>query len=460
MTESDFRDQLGRIRQRIQQKKESTTKLTELFEGRHEERRKGLRKFSAAVRELEKDKRIIGVVSAHFDIIPQEQVDRVEESYPVTASSMFGVSGRMIKGVYGPRMQESAQSLSENILNWEFILSVLILDLCKSESLEEDGFPEILEAIKNNPVLSEIKILVREIQDADFEKIAFADHKKRGAGHKYCRARIDELIQLITVPVLERKIFVRIFKTYLDNHANPSSVGVNIMLKKEKSVDRTVRAAMKLKNKKERAKSIDSIVDNLLGANRVNKAIQVVSSIKGKWEMAKPLTNLVNKLLNPKRKDIDSLIQKDQIDEAIIMADSINNPEEKDKVFQRIVSGLAMHKKVDKALEVIKMMQDSDTKDFALSSMVSGLVAREDFFEAMKVVVMIEDPGFREDAQSYIVRGLLESKSFKEVIAFVEQIEDRAERTHAAKVILSSVRSNHDQEKVEEVCSKFELVSK
>jgi len=463
MAENDFRDQLGRIRQRIQQKQDSATQLTELFEERREEldkRRKGLRKFSAAVRELEKDKRVIGAVSAHFDIIPQEQIDRVEETYPLTASSLFSVSEKVIKGVFGPRLQASGQSLSEDILCWESLITLLILYVCKPESRDKNTIPEILEAIEDHPVISEVKLLVTEMNYIDFEKIVFSDHKKSGPGHKYCRSRIDDLVGLLSVAPIDIKVFVRIFKTYLNNHANPSSIGVSMMLQKEKSVEKTVSAAMKIKNKNERAKSIDSIVDNLLGDNRVNKAIQVVGSIKAMKELARPLTNLVKKLLNPKRKDIDSLIQNDQLDEAIQMADSINKVEDKDKIFQRVVSGLAVHKRINKALEVTEKIEDSDTRDFALSSMVSGLVARKEFSGAMKVALMIKDPGFREDAHSYIVRGLLEEEHFKDVIAFVEEIDDHLERTHAAKIILSSVRSNNDQEKVDEVCSRFELVSK
>ncbi|MFQ5728909.1 MAG: hypothetical protein ACE5GN_00925 [Waddliaceae bacterium] len=459
MAEEDFREELGQIRQRIQQKKESS-KLTELFKGTGglEVKKAGVKKVRA-VRELEEDKRIIGAVKAFLDFIPQELMGKVEAKYPKTMTQLFKLSERIIDGSYGARLQVAGRSQSYLITDWDVMIALLIIHVSKTlHPLETSkDVPEILEAIKNLPLMSNVNCLVRQIDDSDVEKVALKEHKTRTIVHNRCRGKIDELILQVVRERMEKEVLLRFFRRYLNNLANPSHVSVDMLLKKEASVDKTIKTATAIKSKTERSKSFVNIVDNLFSTNRVDKALKVVGSIKAKKEIAKPLTDLVKRLFSPKRKDIDQLIESNQIKEAIDMVKSLDDPQERDKILQRIVSGLAKHNLVERALRVAKAITDSNTRAFALSSMVSALVSIEAFGGAMKVASIIEDPGFREDAHSYIVRGLLDKKPFNEVIAFVENLEDSIERIRAAKIILSSVVASRNKERINEVCSRFAL---
>jgi len=461
MLKKNIRGELGRIREYIQQKKGSG-KITELFQEKREltARKAEGKKISAVVRELEKDKRIFGAVVAHFDLIPQEVLDKLEAAYPETMRQLFDLSQKIITGAYGKQLQVKGQSRSEDLISWKPTVRLLIIHRYKEGfSSEEDGSsPEILEKIKKLPACSELSELLQQIKEEDVEKIVIESIQDRRLKERNCQKKIDELIPAIEMSSLEKRAFLKIFRKFLNNLANPSHVSVDMFLEKEKSISKTLNAAMAIKNQSERSKSLNNIVNKLFSANRVNKAIKVVHSIKAKKDVAKPLTNLVKKLLSPKRKDLYQLIKSDQINEAIALARSLGKSEEKDRVYQRIVSGLAKHDLVDKALEVVDLIEDKDIKSFALSSMVSALVSQDAFEKAKKIVFLIKDQGSREDAHSYIVRGLVEKRPFQEVIAYVDSLQKGIERSRAAKIILSIVIAHRETEKINDVRNHFALV--
>ena len=458
MAEDEIKDPLSHMRQKIQQKKESTKNLAGLFaKAKQKTEQKEAAKFKATLKD-EEDKRILGAVAGYFDIVTEEKLEQIENLFPMTTTALFDISKHVIQGDYGPRLLAEGMSLTETILQWECVLTLLLLQTGRSKDVAEGKIPRVFNQIKELPVFTEMQQIANTIPENEFEKICYVQHEKLNKKQHLVRKKADACIDLIHFGTIERKAFIKIFRRYLNNLAHPSNVSVKIMLKKEKSIDNTVQAALNIKNKPERLKSIDSIVGNLLGSNKISSAIKIVGSIKVKKDVSKPLINLVKQLLNPKRKDIDALIQNDQIDEAIHIADSMTNSVEKNNIYQRLISGLGLHKKVDKALSVAEKISDPEVRDFSLSSLVSGLISGEDFVNASKVAMMISDSGYRDDANSYIVRGILDCSSFEKALDFVSSISNPIERSHAAKVILSWARSYQDQTKIDEVSSRFALV--
>lgn len=456
MAERNIKKELGGIRQRIQQKKQSS-KLTELFKGhgKTDKRQTEIKKINAAVRELEEDKRVLGAVMVYLDVVSEEAQRHFEAEHPKLTKLLFELADTLVKGEYGGHLQVAAQSQDAGLISWETMTSLAFIHLCRhSQELE---VPWLMEEAYKTPLMAEIAALVQQLDSGSLEKIVLEKGVERGPGHKYCSRRLQELVNLLVCGPGDQKVMLHLFRKYLNNFTNPSSVAVNMMLKREDDVGRSFNTAMALKNKTERSKSLNNIVNKLFESNRVDQAIKMVGSIKAKKEMARPLKNLVRNLLNPKRKDIEQLIAGNQIDEAVEIAEALTDREQRDNVLQRIVSGLAKHDRVEKALEIAGLIKDRDTRNFALSSMVSALSAQGHFEEAISVASVIADPGFREDAHSYIVRGLIEAKSFSDVVAFLEKIKNQTERTRAAKIVLSSVLASRDSEKADRLRAQFEL---
>lgn len=460
MADKGFKDQLDNIRRKILQKKEfrETRVKIPTPEERETDRREGLRNFTAGVRELEKDKRITGAALARFDIVTKEEESKIEDLYPKTSSALFKISENIIKEVYGRPTGEKRSALTQEMITWDTLLMFLILHVCKHGEWRETECPEILFSMRNTSMIVEIAETINGIKEEKFGELLFKE-KRISEDLIQLSLKIKTLMALVPLFSREKKIFIRLFHRYLDNIANPSSVGIDLMLKKgDHPVDKTLRAAMNLKNKTERARSINHIVESLIRKDQVDEALRIVRTVTKKNEV-NPLTYLLNHALNPKKKMSVAQMSDEQIEVAIKMAETVDEGNERDRLYQRMASLFATHNKTDYALAVVSKISDLEIKDFALSAMTCAFVAKENFSQAIQVASLITDPDFQEDANSYIVKGLIENRTFAEVIAFVEGVQNPVLKTKAAKLILSSVRSIHDVQKANEVCSRFHIMS-
>ena len=200
---------------------------------------------------------------------------------------------------------------------------------------------------------------------------------------------------------------------------------------------------------------MQNMVNQLLKEDNIVKAIEIITTNSSGKEIQKPLTKLVNKLVHLNAKDFNHLIHRNHFKNVLKIINSIEKSEDRDPLYQRIASGLAMHGGAEEVLDVVDRIRDADVRGLSLSVLVYRLVSRGEYGDAMIVAKLIQENDFREDAHRYILGGLLKSSTLGSVMRFVDGIENTNERNHAVKALISFLRSTHDNSKLEQVSKHF-----
>lgn len=439
---------LDKIRGRIQGKKEKPkepTRLVRLF--RQTQQRKQdqtSRRIESAVREAKKSDRVEGAVGLYFDHITQKTLDAVEKRFPETLKVLFEVSQGLVNGDCGKELQEHAMSLSDSLFTPRALLTFLMVSA--NEKVE------ILEGTN----LAKLRNLTEGLSRSNKERLLCELAAGEPPEVEACRKEISSLAATLPPHRSELVAIERLFRGYISKLSSPSEVTVDLLLEKDQGAA-SIKAAKQLKTPTERTKSLDSIVKNLIGKQKVNEAIKLVRNIKVETERTKPLISLIDRVLSSRSSEVDRWIESGEVDTLIEQACVLKDIKERHRMLKNIASGLVKQNQIEKAMEVVRLIKDPDVQDLTLSSIVNILVTKRQFDQAERVAFTVTSPEYRQDAIDYIVKGFLDDKAFDKTIQFVEGLKDPVEKTHAARILVSGLLAVHDKAAAEEVREKFSL---
>lgn len=387
--------------------------------------------FNYAFRQLKDEKGIQGV-RAIFQHIPAQKLAQFEEKNPSTVKRLFRIANDLISGKYGQIAQEKALSVSNDLLQNNVPQKLLILDYLFYQT-EDPEKPEILEIIPN---LKRLQELTPE------EKIAWL---------------FSENPTGLTWPIEYRFAVEQLLQKNLTYLTNPSHLSVDLLMENNEPIEKSIKVFEQIKNPNEKSKSLAKIVQQLISKNKFERALETVRSIKVDRAKTKPLYKIIDSLLNPNRVALEKFLISNQVDQAIKLAQTIENKSERAKLYQKIAQELVKNQQLDMAKQVVNLIPEEENREYVLSTLVNVLSNSQDYRSATQIARELKDPDYRIDAYGYIVKSLLDIKEIDQAIAFVESIENIHERSKIAKILLSSMIAHHDPDRVSQIREKFEL---
>lgn len=385
-----------------------------------------------AFRQLKDEKGIQGV-TALFRHLPSQKLALFEQKNPRTAKRLFQIANHLIKGKYGPIAQEKAQKIHADLFERATLQKLLTLDYL-SEKLSDEEKPEVLT--KPSDYAEKIKQLTPDQKNAwlfskDSLEIPWTNEEKLA---------IEQLL-----------------RKNLAHLTNPSHLSVDLLIENNEPIEKSIKVFEQIKNPNEKSKSLANIVQQLIYKNKFERALETVRSIKVDRAKTKPLVKVIDNLLNPNRSQLEKLLLTNQAEQAIKLAQTIENKSERNKVYQKIAQDLVKNHQLDMAKKVVQLITDEESREYVLSTLVNTLASSHDYQPAIDIAQELIDPDYRVDAFSYIVKGFLDNKEIDQAIAFVESIKNIHERSKIAKILLSSMIAQHDPERVVQIREKFEL---
>lgn len=436
----ELKKYLGGERELSEQLAETASELEKKMQSIYQNKFSSRTPLPFFAKDITADKRITGTVLAYFDHISRQRISQFEAAFPKTVRGLFDTAYRLIHDDFGEKLENEARTQSDLLLKPEYVLFLLLMTTSQSP---QEVYPEIFPNLKKQ---NNILMGLKQVTKHRIETLICATEETTTDDILQDRAWIKKLLESVDCGKEDLQVLVQIFRDFLTNLANPSHLAVEMLLKMN-LMEEAIQAAYAIKNEVEKSKSFELIVEKLLAIGDVEKAKSFVNIITAKAEKDKALVSIVDNLLNHQK-----------LSETLEYAQSRQDPKEVEKLLSEVVYFLVSHDMIVLAIEITQRIEDPEKRDYILSSVVKTLVSHQHFFTASKVIMGIADPDFREDANSYLLKGLLDAKHFDEAIHYVEGIEQQREKIRAAKVLLNGMLANHETEKVQEVCSKFELV--
>ncbi|MFA6916283.1 MAG: hypothetical protein WC222_07785 [Parachlamydiales bacterium] len=269
---------------------------------------------------------------------------------------------------------------------------------------------------------------------------------------------IENLSKHLSIPEDHVKSLVWLFQQYLENCAHPSHVSVEMALEiddKDSALNKILQTALQVKKPSERSKALSSIVSSLALKQSEGKALELLRSVKIP-DKNKPLNSILDILLR-QGKSQESQLNLEWYQAACDEALSLTNPEDKNRLLQRIAIAVARYGEVNTAYATAAKISASETRAYAYSGIVQALLHIGMREAALQILPAITDNGAKEDAISYIVMDISQKDSYEDVIEFIESLTTAAQRLQGAKVLASILSSHNDKQHAEELILHYSM---
>ncbi|MCE5319205.1 MAG: hypothetical protein LLG04_17810 [Parachlamydia sp.] len=223
-------------------------------------------------------------------------------------------------------------------------------------------------------------------------------------------------------------------------------------------------------------KSLFSIESHPLQMNQVDQAIAILPKLRNASEKNRSLELIISHLLDrdPKKalmlwnqltfgrdrwakKIAETLLKLGQHQDALDFSLSFENVE-RDNLLRSMAIWYANKLELDQALEIVHTIDNPDIQAYAKSNIVHTLSHQKQFQKAKEIALSIQDRGYREDAILYIVKAYLQDRYVDEAIQFVDSFKNTHEKAKPAKVIAAALKAQYQDEKVREVRKIFSLI--
>lgn len=266
------------------------------------------------------------------------------------------------------------------------------------------------------------------------------------------------LSRQITIPEDHLKTLVWLFRQYLENCAHPSHVSVEMELEmndEETTLNNIIQTALQVKKPSERSKALSTIVSSIARNHDEEKAVDLIRTIKVA-DKNKPLNSILDIILRQGKSSegkFDLNWYKAACDEAL----SLTNPDEKNRLLQRIAIAVARYGEVNTAFATAAKISSAEARAYAYSGIIQALLNIGLRDSALQILPTITDLGAKEDAITYIVMDIGKKDSYDDVIDFIESLTTQHQKNHAAKILASILASHNDKEHVEELNERYSL---
>lgn len=177
-------------------------------------------------------------------------------------------------------------------------------------------------------------------------------------------------------------------------------------------------------------------IKSLAQQQHSDRAIQLVHALNIQ-QKAIPLHYLLDALIPERSFNKECLLMARK--EAL----SIINPQDRERLLQRLVQAAARHGDLGLTFETALMIEDPEAKSYALSNAIQAFLSRESVSVALQILPAVTDHGARSDAINYFIKYFSLSNQFNEAEEFIYSLSspiEKAEALHLLSQYLAAVK--------------------